>query len=207
MGWFLSGMLCGAFGMVLLWLAVQRPEVEETVERVTEATLGSEERPKPRFDFYTLLPEQTLDLAESEGPAVTTAPPPPAVPPPADTGQPQPAAQPPVVEQTDRFLLQAGSFRQARDADSRNEPACSRKRSDSFRQARDADSRRGQLILLGLTARVEETTDQGGAADGRWFRVYVGPFDSLTKLADARNLTAQAGIDTLIKQWKPPPQG
>ena len=185
MGWFLSGMLCGAFGMVLLWLAVQRPEVEETVERVTEATLGSEERPKPRFDFYTLLPEQTLDLAESEGPAVTAAPPQPAVPPPADTGQPQPAAQPPVVEQTDRFLLQAGSFR----------------------QARDADSRRGQLILLGLTARVEETTDQGGAAPGRWFRVYVGPFDSLTKLADARNLTAQAGIDTLIKQWKPPPQG
>ena len=175
MGWFLAGLVCGAFAVGLLWLASQQPEVEETMERVAEATLGPSERPKPRFDFYTLLPEQTLEVVEAAPGSVqasarkTEAQPAPAR---QELALPSPAGQ-----EAGRYLLQAGSFR----------------------QAGDADSRRGELILLGLTARVEEfTTDSG-----RWFRVYVGPFESMSQLNKARSLTTQSGIDTLTLEKKP----
>ena len=48
--------------------------------------------------------------------------------------------------------------------------------------------------MTGLDARVEET--QGD--NGRWFRVYIGPFDSRNGVSRARALTAQQGIDTLL---------
>ncbi|MCY4426350.1 MAG: SPOR domain-containing protein [Halieaceae bacterium] len=175
MGWFLTGLVCGAFAVGLLWLASQQPEVEETMERVAEATLGPAERPKPRFDFYTLLPEQNLEVVDAAPGSVqasarkTEAQPAPAR---QELALPSPAGQ-----EAGRYLLQAGSFR----------------------QAGDADSRRGELILLGLTARVEEfTTDSG-----RWFRVYVGPFESRSQLNRAQSLTTQSGIDTLILEKKP----
>ena len=34
--------------------------------------------------------------------------------------------------------------------------------------------------------------------NGRWFRVYLGPFESRSRLAKARSMTAQQGIDTLL---------
>jgi cell division protein FtsN len=77
----------------------------------------------------------------------------------------------------DQFLLQAGSFK----------------------QTEDADRRRGELILLGLDAQVEESNGD----NGRWYRVYIGPFESRSKLAKARSLTAQQGIDTLLMKRPP----
>lgn len=79
---------------------------------------------------------------------------------------------------TELFILQAGSFR----------------------QREDADRRRAELLLLGLDPKVEETTGD----NGRWFRVYVGPFESRSRLAKARSLTAGQNIDTLtLKRSKP----
>ncbi len=155
--WFFSGLLCGVFLSGLVWLASLQPEIGEAVEKMTDATLGDQEIPRPRFDFYTLLPEQNLDVAvDSEA---------------IEQAQRQGAV--------DQYLLQAGSFR----------------------QAEDADRRRAELILLGLDAKVEETNGD----NGRWFRVYVGPFQSRSKLAKARSQTAQQGIDTLL--LKKPNQG
>jgi cell division protein FtsN len=68
----------------------------------------------------------------------------------------------------------------------------------SFRQSEDADRRRGELLLLGLDPRVEQT--QGDT--GRWYRVVLGPFDSRSAMAKARSLTAQQDIDTLLIQRK-----
>jgi cell division protein FtsN len=64
----------------------------------------------------------------------------------------------------------------------------------SFRQLEDADRRRAELLLLGLEPRIEETSGD----NGRWFRVYVGPFESRSKLARARSLAAAQRIDTLL---------
>ncbi len=150
LSWFFSGLLCGVFLSGLVWLASLQPEVGEAVNKVAEATIGSGDLPRPRFDFYTLLPEQSLDAGvpseEIERARTST-----------DMAQ---------------YLLQAGSFR----------------------QSEDADRRRAQLILLGLDAKVEESSGD----TGRWYRVYIGPFQSRSKLAKARSLTAQQGIDTLL---------
>ena len=78
----------------------------------------------------------------------------------------------PVAAGAEVFLLQAGSFR----------------------QREDADRRRAELLLLGLEPRVEETTSD----NGRWFRVYLGPFNSHAAMSKARGLTAAQDIDTLL---------
>ena len=64
----------------------------------------------------------------------------------------------------------------------------------AFKQREDAESRRAQLLLLNLDPKIEETT----SANGRWYRVYPGPFQSRSKLNKARSLTAAQNIDTLL---------
>jgi cell division protein FtsN len=64
----------------------------------------------------------------------------------------------------------------------------------SFRQREDADRRRAELLLLGLEPRIEETNSD----NGRWFRVYLGPFNSHSAMTRARSLTAAQDIDTLL---------
>ena len=147
--WFLAGLLCGIFLAGLTWLAIQRPAPAQTS---ADSSPAGEDiaRPKPRFDFYTLLPEQRIDI-ELDPDSKASA-----------TRRPD----------RDEYLLQAGSFQ----------------------RPEDADRRRAQLLLLGLEASVEEANGD----NGRWFRVYIGPFETRSKLAQARNLTAQQGIDTLL---------
>jgi len=69
----------------------------------------------------------------------------------------------------------------------------------SFRQLADADRRRAELLLIGLEPTVEETNGD----NGRWYRVYVGPFNSRSKMAKARALAAEQDIDTLLLKRKP----
>lgn len=76
-----------------------------------------------------------------------------------------------------RYLLQAGAFR----------------------DPEDADRRRAELLLLGLEPAVEVSE----AANGRWYRVILGPFESRSAMARARSLTAQQEIDTLLMQRQP----
>lgn len=64
----------------------------------------------------------------------------------------------------------------------------------SFRTLEDADRRRAQLLLLGL----EPTVQQSDTDNGRWHRVYLGPFDRRGDALAARKLTASADIDTLL---------
>ena len=144
--WFFAGLLCGMFLSGLLWLAGQQPDsLDDTGPPVANS---GEERPRPRFDFYTLLPEQSIDV------------------------QVDPEVVASVERNNDTFLLQAGSFK----------------------RPEDADRRRAELLLLGLDATVEEANTD----NGRWYRVYVGPFESRSKLQSARSMTAQQGIDTLL---------
>ena len=70
----------------------------------------------------------------------------------------------------------------------------------SFRQEEDADRRRGELALLGLEAAVELTNGD----NGRWYRVYMGPFASRSEIARARSMAAQANMDTLLLKRESP---
>ena len=160
--WFFAGLMSGIFLSALSWLVLQQPDVialaQSKIPAIT-ADYSDQESAGPRFDFYTLLPEQRVDVELD----------------PANTTQTR------TVQSSDQFLLQAGSFK----------------------QPDDADRRRAQLILLGLDAHVEDTTGD----NGRWHRVYIGPFESRSRLAKARGLTAQHGIDTLLLRRPRPDQG
>jgi cell division septation protein DedD len=153
---YLVGVLTGVFLSFIGYLSMLPNPADPALEGGS-APPPAAAVPKPRFDFYTLLPEQTLDAQEE---AVEVEPAAVVSKPPAPTAAPQP------------FFLQAGSFR----------------------QQDDAERRRAELLLLGLTPKLEETSN----SSGRWFRVYLGPFESHESVAKARSLLANQNIDTVL---------
>ncbi len=156
--WYGSGLLSGVVLCLGIYLVTLPPEPlapeAETVQKVAaveEEKPKANTPPKPRFDFYTMLPEQTIDVDVE----------------PADVARPSHTSS-----ANEFYLLQAGSFR----------------------QREDADRRRAELILLGLEPRIEESHSD----TGRWFRVFLGPFQTHSTMARARSLTAGQDIDTLL---------
>ena len=61
----------------------------------------------------------------------------------------------------------------------------------SFQSATDAETLKAELAFLGLQARVESAT----VNNDTWHRVQLGPFDSETKLSQARNRLIENQID------------
>jgi cell division protein FtsN len=152
---YFAGVLTGVFLSFLAYLGTLTNPADPTLE--TGISPPAAEIPKPRFDFYTMLPKQTLD-PEKEPDKVEPA---------ADVSKPPAANSAP-----EPLLLQAGSFR----------------------QREDAERRRAELLLLGLAAKVEETSN----ANGHWFRVYLGPFDSHESMTKARGLMANQNIESVL---------
>jgi cell division protein FtsN len=155
--WYFSGVISGVLGCLALYLVTlpADPMNPATAEAPASDKAPANTPPKPRFDFYTMLPDQKIDVAPEPG---AQAPPP-------QSSQHRTRA-------AEVYLLQAGSFR-ARE---------------------DADRRRAELLLLGLEPRIEESSTD----NGRWFRVFIGPFDSHSRMARARSLAAGQDIDTLL---------
>ncbi|MHB0766431.1 SPOR domain-containing protein [Stutzerimonas sp. NM35] len=190
--WLVCGLVIGGFIMFLMNLEPGGEEVKrnkETPKPVREQpkrTSPTEQPPKPKYDFYTLLPESEVILP----PEIKQPEPPPSkpvtpeeaakidearaqaalngeVPPPPPT-----VAKAPVVQ----FFLQAGSFRQ---------------------QA-EADRVRAQIILLGQDVRVESVR----VRDEPWFRVLVGPYNSREQLNAAQKTLAASGYKNLLLQQR-----
>ena len=156
--WYGAGVITGVLASLFIYLGMlpADPEDPNGAPRAAATRAPVEEPPKPRFDFYTLLPEQTIEVE-------------------VDPGEIAKNRTSPSME---LYLLQAGSFR----------------------QREDADRRRAELILLGLEPKIEDTSGD----KGRLFRVVVGPFESRSRLAKARSLTAAQNIDTLLlKRGRP----
>jgi len=152
--WYGFGVGTGVFLCLLLYLVTLPPAPGDSGSSGAKPVAERDHQapPKPRFDFYTMLPEQTIDIDVE----------------PADIARPRADTS----ASSEVYILQAGSFRQ-RD---------------------DADRRRAELLLLGLEPRVEESRSD----NGRWFRVFIGPYDSRSQMAKARSLTAGQDIDTLL---------
>lgn len=151
--WYGAGVLTGVFLCFLVYLGTLPPTNHSSADKQIQAqNQGEDATPKPRFDFYTLLPEHTIEVEVEE----------------SEVAKPRAAT----TSSSEFYLLQAGSFR----------------------QREDADRRRAELLLLGLEPRVEESSGD----NGRWFRVYLGPFNSRSTMSRARSLTAQQDIDTLL---------
>ncbi len=190
--WLACGLIIGGFFMFLFSLEPGRNEVKRPQPKQTKQTARPEPN-KPKYDFYTLLPESEVivppeaippELDESKSKPVTaeeaakidtaraqaalngeTPPPPPVV------AQPPSAIQAPLTTQ---YFLQAGSFR----------------------KHEDADRVRAQILMLGQNVQVES----GKVREETWHRVLVGPFASRTQLSAAQKQLADSGFSNLLLQ-------
>ncbi len=115
---------------------------------------------KPRFDFFTVLPEMEVVVPEQEL-----------------SRQAEPPAGSVPGNVMDRFNLQAGSFR----------------------NANDAEQMKARLALLGLVATIHTVT----VNDETWHRVRIGPFEGARKADEMRRLLDDNNIDTLVLKASP----
>jgi hypothetical protein len=165
--WFAAGLMLGV-GLTLF--AVQRGMVPFNTDRdalpdrqagagpalLPESEDAGSDRSGNQYDFFTVLPEMEVVVPEQE--LSTRAQP--------DATQASPAAG------GERFILQAGSFR----------------------RAEDADQMKAQLALLGAVANVQKVTvDQQ-----TWHRVRVGPLDSAREADQLRRRLQENGIEVLV---------
>jgi cell division protein FtsN len=195
----ITGLLLGLFIAFLGFLKMQKsqqppaffqesllPPVEETrpdiaaespAEAVEEAPQAQALPPKPRFDFYTLLPEMEVVVPEEE-----IAPPPPPLQRSAPATKPaaqQPGPATPAATATARttsaetYMLQAGSFR----------------------NGEQAERFRAELALLGLQTSIQTVTIDN---KDTYHRVRVGPFRDTGSLNKARNRLSKQGIESSV---------
>lgn len=153
--WLFTGIVTGVFISFLGYLADLTPDrAPATKAEIVEADDSSKPNNSTRtkFDFYTLLPEREVIVPDNH-----------------DT-------QPQAPTQATIYILQAGSFR----------------------SAADADRLRANLILMGLDAKVEAVTNNNDT----WHRVQVGPFTDRSQLSKARSSLISNGIETLLLKRK-----
>jgi cell division protein FtsN len=141
--------------------------------RTTEAVAAASDRPEPqrpassaateqqpaapaenRFDFYEILPQFEVVVLDDAAPQRTGA-------------RPRAAAEP------GSYLLQAGSFS----------------------AAADADRMKANLALLGFESHVQRVTLDG---DNVFNRVRIGPIADLAAAKRTQSQLRDAGIDTLL---------
>jgi cell division protein FtsN len=214
--WLVCGLVIGAFVVFLSKLEPGRDDIKRVKEEVTRPANNPAAKPannsqtpaattaaKPKYDFYTLLPESEVIVppeTPAEKPAVALTPeelakadaeralaalggktpaPLPAGAIPATPGTPATTPTPPSIAKapvSTQFFLQAGSFR---------------------KQA-DADKVRAQIIMLGQSVQVES----GSVREETWYRVLVGPFASREQLAQAQKSLAAGGFSNLLLQQR-----
>ncbi|USE35349.1 SPOR domain-containing protein [Endozoicomonas sp. SCSIO W0465] len=177
--WLLAGLLIGVFAAFLAGLTPSAKDVRTVAEQV-KASSGDDQKKdnQPVFDFYTLLPESevTVSIVDPELRAEPRAEPT-AVSTKAQKSKPGQKPATTAVTRPEKYLLQAGSFR----------------------SAKDAERLRAQLLLEGLAPRVERVNVGGGET---WHRVQLGPFADRVSLQNAQKVLASQNIDSLLLQLK-----
>jgi len=126
------------------------PSPSAKIEDKTKA-----EEAKPRFDFYKILPGEDGEKKSKDVPKGST---------------------PPTKE---AFLLQAGSFQ----------------------NAPDADNLKARLALLGVEASIETSAVPD---KGVWHRVRIGPYTSVEELNRTRDTLKQNGVQTTLIKLREP---
>lgn len=197
---FFTGIASGGIAAAALYFAVlsPRPADQPAPPAATKNTADGAKTiagPKPKFEFYTILPELEVPVPDQPSgearqasvPPALREPPaaPPGSPAPGATGAP-PAALPPAEPLTPtpppagggRYILQAGSSR----------------------SAADAERLRASLALQGMVAQVQAVTVNGET----WHRIRVGPFASRAEADAAQRQLRSARINTLLLELRNP---
>ncbi|MDI1302347.1 MAG: SPOR domain-containing protein [bacterium] len=181
--WLLLGLAVGIFVAFLwhLWELRKESSAKTPVAVVAAAgkksgdianapaSTASGKGEEPRFDFYTLLPNQQ---AMSNKPAAS---------------KPQePATTTPMIP--DSTAKAAGA------ASSIKEPAYFLQ-AGSFKSEAEADKRRASILLLGLPVKILKVPAKPGET---WYRVVVGPIRGKDSLQSARTSLRSNGVETMV---------
>lgn len=168
----MAGFVCGlALGLAValgVYLFDRRTEARLASQRTAAPMIRDEARaenkPAPasqeqaetqEFDFYEMLPKYEVVIPEQDSragaaPAVVAGP----------------------VKKPGAYILQAGSFR----------------------NLKDADRVRAMIAMQGVESKIQKVTIDKDT----WHRVRVGPITNLQKLEDTRSKLRQAQIDALV---------
>lgn len=172
--WLLGGVLLGLGLSAALLIAdrdgrlpVPRANPAATAPRDPEPPIApapqpAAEKQKPRYDFYTLLRERETQVSDKELAEKVKA----------ESSQTTTAQVPAQATPSERYLLQAGAFR----------------------DMREADAVKARIALAGLQARVE-AADVNGAAI---YRVRLGPYATARELEDAKRQLTQNGVPDTV---------
>jgi len=109
----------------------------------------------PQFDFYTILPEKEVIVPDYE---INTR------------AREERVGQAKIAS----YILQAGSFR----------------------EFKDADSLRAKLALMGIESRVEKAK----VGNVIWNRVKMGPYTQMTSVSTIRSRLRENGIDAVVME-------
>ncbi len=183
LAWFIAGALAGGLAT---WVVLGRDPTAEQVRATVERTVGhsigvdSTTPPaKPKFEFYTLLPE--MEVVVPDG----------------DLAAPAPAA----AESGAAAEAPAGAALED-DAPGDTEPALKSGhyilQVASFRSIKDADGLRAQLTLLGFQPVVQTVAID---SDEKWHRVRIGPYADRDSLEAARLRLRADGHDNPLVVW------
>jgi cell division protein FtsN len=165
--WFLLGSLLGGFGVGVAWMLSEQALTGQPADQLTAAEPAvPESAQKPKFDFYSLLPEEEVVVPAERAAEPVPLPPPPGQqpatpPPPKQTAMATPPAPTPSTG-AGTYVLQVGSFR----------------------KSSDAESLKAQLAMLGIQTNIQTATIDSGQT---YHRVRTG---SYTK-ADANALRSR----------------
>jgi len=154
-----------------------RPNPGAQAPGVAEEPVAQEPAPRrPRYDFYTVLPEREVVVPDAEISAQAQAEQQAQQQPEAPATTPDPAPAAPVA--AERYVLQAGAFR----------------------SSSDAESLRARIALSGLVARVETAQIDGDSVH----RVRLGPYTSASQLESAKQQLAANGIEAVAIRDRAP---
>ncbi len=171
--WLLGGILIGLGGAVVLvfkgYLPAMKehhPTADKQVSAPAETELAGDKKgvagkpKKPRYDFFTVLPEMDVVVPEQEL-----------------SRQAEPGTEQPAGSGQDTYILQAGSFR----------------------DAADAEQLKARLALLGAQADIQAVTVNGET----WHRVRIGPLKGARKADELRRMLDENRIATLVLKANP----
>lgn len=169
--WFLGGLFCGlglsALVLMKQWAPQLREGEAQTAKPAAPADAPAANPDKPKYDFYSVLPEMEVVVPDAEVKSAATTP---------ATADAQGTA----ANATQRYMLQAGSFR----------------------TSADADALKARLTLMGVGASV--SVQKVNVNGTEYFRVRVGPFADLRGVDGAKRTLEGNGINAIALRENAP---
>ncbi|MEF3193844.1 MAG: SPOR domain-containing protein [Halothiobacillaceae bacterium] len=188
--WAMVGAVVVLFAALLAWLGTRAPQpalVSQSVPTTGPAQTASQQDaravgapptkevlpPPPRYEFYSMLSSQKVEVPPPPAASapVTRAPPADMPAAAATPSTPDAAVSVPQAANTTRFELQVGSFR----------------------RYEDADRRKAELAMLGFASSIQSANISGET----WHRVKVGPLPE-AEARKARDRLKAVGMNPLM---------